>query len=111
MRALLENVLQRYGMPARVETTSGTVETRVFFRSVNSEAWYSAERMVYPSGERQRGRYICLLPAGIEVQIDDTLTVDGRQFLLRRIEPTAAFSETVCQWCLCVEKGSVTDGS
>lgn len=106
MRALMESVLARYGVSAQVETDTGVADTKVFFRSINSDAWYSAERMVMPLGEVPRGRYVCLLSAKLTVRPDATLIVGGRRFLLRRIEPTAAFAQTVCQWCLCVEKGS-----
>lgn len=111
MRKLMDGVFAHYGVPARVETAMGVQEVNVFFRSVRSEAWQNAELMCSPLGQIPRGRYICLLPAAVEVAPEATLTVRNKQYLVRRIEETAAFADVVCKWCLCVEKGSVSSGS
>lgn len=111
MRKLIDRVLSRYGTLAQVETAAGVREVKVFFRCVKSDAWQNVERMFSPLGEIPRGRYICLLPEDVAVEPEATLTVLGKQYLLRRVEKMAVFTEVVGQWCLCVEKGSLINGN
>lgn len=111
MRTLMDSVLARYGADALVETPGGQQRVKVFFRSVNSDAWQNTERMFSSLGEIPRGRYICLLPALVDVRPEATLTIRNKQYLLRRIEPVAAFADVTCQWCLCVEKGGMDHGT
>lgn len=110
MQKLIERILARYGTPAQVETAEGNREVKVFFRCVRSDAWQNVERMFNTLGEIPRGRYICLLPRELVVAPEDTLTVQGKQYLLRRVEKMAVFTEIVGQWCLCVEKGCGING-
>lgn len=111
MRRLIDTALSRYGLTAQLETENGVREVKVLFRPVKSDAWLHARREFTPLGELPIGRYVCLLPADAETQREATLTLMGRQFLLRRIEPIAVFSEIAGQWCLCVEKGRIIDGT
>lgn len=106
----MDGIFGRYGVSAQVETAAGTVQTKVFFRHVRSDAWQNVEQAYTPLGRVSRGRYICLLPAGVAVALEDTLTVNGKKYLLRQVEQTLAFDRTVCQWCLCVEKGQDANG-
>lgn len=105
MQKLMKRALTRYGITARVETKTGEQTTKVFFRSVKSEAQQSTERVFSPLGEIPRGRYICILPAQPEPKVEGTLTVHGKRYLLRQIEPVTVGEEMMCRWCLCVEKG------
>lgn len=111
MRHLLDTLLSRYGIPAQLQTKNGEQEIRVLFRAVRSDAWQNARREFTPLGEVPTGRYICLLPATAETEREATLTLMGKQYLLRRIEPIAVFSEIAGQWCLCVEKGRIINGT
>lgn len=101
----MDSILRRYGVVAQVETAAGTQTAKVFLRSVTSDAWQNMERVFSPLGETPRGRYICLLPAAVVITAEDTVTVRGKSYLVRRVEETAAFADVVCRWCLCVEKG------
>lgn len=111
MQRLMDRVFARYGASAQVDTATGKQNVKVFFRSVKSEAWQNAERMFASIGEIPRGRYLCILPAGMKLAPEATLTVHGQQYLLRRIEQVAVFEDVVCQWCLCVEKGGAVNGT
>ncbi len=106
MQKLMKQALARYGVSAQVETKTGEEMAKVFFRSVKSEAQQNAQRVFSPLGEVPRGRYICILPAQPEPKAEGTLTVHGKQYLLRQIEPVTVAEEILCRWCLCVEKGS-----
>lgn len=111
MQKLMDRILARYGTPAQVDTAEGKWEGKVFFRCVKSDAWQNVERMFNTLGEIPRGRYICLLPENVAVAPEDTLTVLGKQYLLRRVEKVTVFTEVMGQWCLCVEKGSLDNGN
>lgn len=111
MRRAMERVISRCGTTVCLETAAGKLETKALFRSINSDAWRSAEQVLTPLGLVGRGRYICLLPVTAAVSPGDTLTVDAENYLLRRVEKVRAFSKAVCQWCLCVEKGGAADDS
>lgn len=105
MRKLMDSVLHRYGSTAQLQTAAGTQTVKVFFRSVNSDAWQSVERMFSALGGVPRGRYVCLLPAGVRVVAEDTLTLGGKSYQLRQVEPIVVADQLMGQWCLCVEKG------
>lgn len=105
MRKLMDSVLHRYGSTAQVQTAAGTETVKVFFRNVNSDAWQNVERMFSSLGEVPRGRYICLLPASVRVAAEDTLTLGGKSYQLRRVEQIIVADQLMGKWCLCVERG------
>lgn len=106
MRKMMDGIFERYGMPATIHTAAGELPIKVFFHSVNSNSWQNMERQFSPLGEVPRGQYICVLPAHVAAEPEDTLIVSGRRYLLRRIEEMAMFTGAVYHWALCVEKGS-----
>lgn len=105
MQRLMDSVLDRYGVEALIKTADGEQNIKVFFRSVKSDALQNAQLQISYLGRMACGRYICLLPAEVNVAVEDTLTVAGKEYLLRQIEPVSTFAEVACYWCLCVEKG------
>lgn len=111
MEKLVNRFLRRYGASAVLLTAGEAEKVKVFFTSVKSSAWENMERLFSPLGEVPRGRYLCLFPATVEPQPEDTLTLRGKSYVLRRIEDMAAFDRVACRCALCVEKGSVTDGA
>lgn len=102
----MDGVFARYGTPATIQTAAGEQQVKVFFYSVNSTAWQNMERQFSPLGEVPRGQYICVLPVNAAADPEDTLTVAGRKYLLRRVEDMAMFTGALYRWALCVEKGS-----
>lgn len=111
MHKLLECVFDRYGVESCVETRDGIYHTKALLRVVKSDAWQSAQREFLPLGEVPRGRYICLLPAQVPAAAGNTVTVRGKSYILRRVEDMAVFTQIVGRWCLCVEKGCMSDGT
>lgn len=106
MQELMERLFQKYGSWATVRTSAGEVRTAVFFRGIRSDAWRNVERVFTPLGEVPQGRYVCLLPADVKAEPEAEITLDGKTYLLRSIQPVAAFTDMAYQWCLCVEKGA-----
>lgn len=106
MDGLMSGAMNRYGVPAVLESAAGTKELKVFFHHINSSAWQNMDRQLFALGEVPKGKYLCVMPADAAASPEDTLNVYGRCYLLRKVEQIATFTGPVCCWCLCVEKGS-----
>lgn len=105
MRKMADGIFRQYGT-TMVLTHGGTAgKVRGFFQPVRSKSVQSMVSSATPLGEIPRGQYVYMGPAGTPVSIGDLLEVQGRQFLLRRVEPYYYGEETVYLWGLCVEKG------
>ena len=98
-------LLQRYGTELLLRAAAGTRKVRGILFSVNSRSWQNMERAFVSLGEIPRGQYICILPADTEVETGCFVTVDGRIYEFRRVEPVRFGEKRVYLWCLCVEKG------
>lgn len=106
MKKLMDRILIRYGQPALLCRAGATQKVRAFFWSDNSTSWQNMERMFLPLGEVPRGQYVCVLPAEISAGVGDTLELEGRQYLVQKLETMYLWTGPVYQWGLCVEKGS-----
>ena len=111
MKKLLDRILARYGQTALRYRVGEVQRVQAFFWSVNSTSWQNMERLLLPLGEVPRGQYICVLPAGVTAAAEDTLEVNGRQYLLRKLEEMCLGTGPVYQWGLCVEKGGAVLGA
>ena len=105
MRRLMERILDRYGVVAKIQSGSGGMTLKVLFHSINSFSWQNMERMFSPLGEVPRGQYICVLPVKIQLEAGHSVLVNGREYLVRKVELMSLFSGPVYYWALCVEKG------
>ena len=105
MRKLMDSVLNRYGIAAKIQNAAGEQTVNVFFHSINSTSWQNMERAFFPLGEVPRGQYICVLPADAQLAPEDTLLVDDRAYLVRKVERMRLFTGPMYHWALCVEKG------
>ena len=105
MKRMADGIFRQYGTTMGV--THGGVEKQIkgFFQPVRSKSWQSMVNAATPLGEIPRGQYVFIGPAGTEVEIGDQLTVMGRSYLFRRVEPYFYGDEMVYIWGLCVEKG------
>ena len=105
MRAMMDKLFARYGIPARVQTRQGSFRGKVFFHSVNSRSWQNMERCFFPLGEIPRGQYICVFPISLRVQAGDTVWVGSGVYQVRRVEEMLTHQGPMYRWGLCVEKG------
>ncbi len=105
MRKLMERILDRYGVSAKIQSGSGGTTLKVLFHSINSHSWQNMERMFNPLGEVPRGQYICVLPVKIQLAAGDSVTVNNQEYLVRKVELMSLFSGPMYYWALCVEKG------
>jgi len=105
MRAMTEEVLWRYGTDMVLAGSNGERIVRGFFRAVNSKSWQSMESEATLLGEITRGQYAYIGPANGGAMEGDTLTVENKTYLFRRVELYWYGNQALYQWGLCVEKG------
>ena len=105
MKNTLEALMLKYG--TQVTIVSGETERMVwgFFRAVNSKSWQSMESEATLLGEISRGQYVYIGPVTAGVQEGDTLRLEGKEYLFRRVEFYWYWNQAVYQWGMCVEKG------
>ena len=102
---MMDKVLQRYGVDARVEHEGGEETVRIFFQPSTSKSWQNMEPIRSPLGKIPGGQYLYIGPAGVEIRSGDRVTVAGKSYILRRAEVIMDASGPVYCWGLCVEKG------
>lgn len=105
MRKTVEKIMDRYGTDMVLTSEGVSVTVRGFFRAVYSKSWQSVESEITFLGEVSRGQYAYMGPVSVEVFEGDTLELDGRNYLFRRVERYYFGNEPVYLWGLCVEKG------
>ena len=105
MLQTIESILRHYGTD--MVLTSGEMEKTIrgFFRAVNSKSWQSMESEATLLGEISRGQYVYIGPVNAGVQEGDTLRLEGKEYLFRRVEFYWYWNLAVYQWGMCVEKG------
>ncbi len=105
MRREVEKILARHGTDLTILSSGGEKTVRGFFRAVNSKSWQSVASGTSLLGEVSRDLYAYLGPADEEVREGDSVRMDGRVYLFRRVEPYWYAEEKIYVWGLCVEQG------
>ncbi len=102
---MVSKILNCYG--AAVTLTQGETgyNIRAFFQPVRSKSWQYLEGDYSPLGEIPRGQYVYIGPVEPKAEAGDTLTVEGRDYWLRRTELILDGNGPVYCWGMCVEKG------
>ena len=101
----VRGVLEKYGTDMILTGADTEKKVRGFFRAVNSKSWQSMESEATLLGEITRGQYAYIGPADGGAKEGDTLSLGGRNYLLRRVELYYYGNRPLYQWGLCVEKG------
>ena len=105
MRQMVGKILKAYGTAMVLSRGEESYEVFAFFQPVRSTSWQYLEGNYSPLGEIPRGQYVYIGPTEPAAQAGDTLTVDGKNYWLRRAELIRDGSEPVYCWGMCVEKG------
>ena len=105
MRKMATGIFRQYGTAMTVTNEAGEQNLQGFFQPVRSKSWQSMVNTATPLGEIPRGQYVYMGPAEVAVAIGDRLTLQGKTYLFRRVEPYYYGDEVVYIWGLCVEKG------
>lgn len=105
MRRMVNTILQQYGTPVRISGPEGERTVKGFFQPVRSKSLQSIVHEESPLGLVSRRQYIFIGPGDLEMGEDAVLTLEEKQYLLRRVEKYRYGDQTVYTWALCVEKG------
>lgn len=97
--------MSRYGTDMELKDEGGTRAVRGFFQAAGTGRM-SMETEAMALGEVPRGRYLYLGPVSAGAGEGDTITLGGRDYLLRRVENFYFGGEPIYQWGLCTRKGS-----
>jgi hypothetical protein len=101
----MDRLFEKFGQQAILYTKNGYFYIRVIYQSVNSRFWQNMEHVYSPLGRIPRGQYLFILPAGVKAQEGDYMTLQGREFDIRKMENMYLGSKAIYVWSLCVEKG------
>ena len=105
MGSMVAKILESYGTAMELKRGQLTYQIRAFFQPVRSKSWQYLEGDYSPLGEIPRGQYIYIGPVEPKAEAGDTVTVDGKDYWLRRTELIRDGEGPVYCWGICVEKG------
>lgn len=105
MGSMVAKILESYGTAMALKRSQLTYQIRAFFQPVRSKSWQYLEGDYSPLGEIPRGQYIYIGPVEPKAEAGDTVTVDGKDYWLRRTELIRDGEGPVYCWGICVEKG------
>ena len=96
-------ILNTYGVS--ITRTEEGATYRGFFQPVRSKSWQYLEGNFSPLGEVPRGQYVYIGPAEQAISFGETLAVDEKDYMVRRVEPVYYGEKVAYYWGMCVEKG------
>ncbi|MBO2527029.1 MAG: hypothetical protein CW335_02475 [Clostridiales bacterium] len=105
MKDLIARLINEYGSDATVSVGGAITTTKMFFQLVTSKSWQNMERMICSGGEIPRGQFLFIAPPEIGIHGADLVTLDGRNFIVRRADAIIYRNERLFIWGLCVEGG------
>ena len=105
MVRMVGKILNTYGAAVTLRHGGTGYAIRAFFQPVRSKSWQYLEGDYSPLGEIPRGQYVYIGPVEPAAEAGDTLTVDGKDYWLRRTELVRDSGGPVYCWGVCVEKG------
>ena len=105
MVRMVGKILNTYGAAVTLRHAERDHAIRAFFQPVRSKSWQYLEGDYSPLGEIPRGQYVYIGPVEPAAEAGDTLTVDGKDYWLRRTELVRDGNGPVYCWGMCVEKG------
>lgn len=107
MRRMVEKIFQCHGRRMRAVHDGGALTVRGFFQAVTGKGQNMARLSVGPLGTEGMGQFVYFGPVEPELEEGDELTVDGKEYILRRCEVIDGTNGPVYRWAICVEKGGV----
>jgi len=102
---MVTKILNTYGTAVTLTHGDSEFEIRAFFQPVRSKSWQYLEGTYSPLGEIPRGQYVYIGPVNPIAEAGDQITVDKKQYWLRRCELIYDTGGPVYRWGMCVEKG------
>lgn len=108
MHRMVDKLIHQYGTELMLCRHGEETAARGFFRAVTSHSQQSMEPGATPLGERSRGQYTYIGPAGLPVSENDTVSVKGKAYRFCRVEPYIYNGHVLYFWGLCAEKEEET---
>lgn len=105
MQRMVSKILNAYGTAVTLTQDGTEYAVRAFFQPVRSKSWQYLEGNYSPLGEIPRGQYVYIGPVSPRAEAGDTVTVEGKDYWLRRSELIMDNNGPVYCWGMCVEKG------
>ena len=105
MQQMVDKLIKQYGTDLVLVCQGEEKTVRGFFRAVSSHDMQSMESVASPIGTLSRKKYTYIGPADLPVHEGDTVTVEGKSYCFRRVEPYYYGNRTIYYWGLCMEKG------
>lgn len=105
MRRMLDTIFNQYGTDLVLSCNGEEKTARGFFRAATSRDKKSTEAVASPLGETVQGQYTYIGSADVAVSEGDTVTVGGKTYRFRRVEPYYYGDQILYYWGLCMEKG------
>lgn len=102
---MMDKALRRYGVKAKVIQGVREMPVRIFFQPNTSKSRQNMKPVRGPLGQVPGGQYLYIGPAEPEVRAGDRVNVEGKTYILRRVEAILDGKGPVYRWGLCVEKG------
>lgn len=105
MKRAIARLVRQYGTLVSVTSDNVVRPCRLFLQLVTSKSWQNMERMVPAAGEIRRGQFLVISEAREPLYPADTITADGRHFIVRRADAIYLSNTPLFYWGLCVEGG------
>lgn len=105
MKALVESILQGYGSLVTVHDGQSARTFRALVRPVTEKGWQNTRKVIESLGRIQKGQYVYIGPAGVEIQEGQTVQVRQERYVVRRSETMYLADEAVYVWALLTKAG------
>ena len=105
MKTLMESILQGYGSLVTVRDGQSARTFRALVQPVTEKGWQATRKVIETLGKVQKGQYVYIGPADVELRTGQRLETQGEEFLVRRCETRYLADEAVYVWALLVKAG------
>ena len=105
MRTMVDKILRQYGVGMTLISEDGERTVWGFFQPVRSKSFQNMIHVERPVGMVQRGQYVYIGSVDEPIQEGNCLNVEGREYIVQRVEPYYYGSEAMYLWGLCAQKG------
>lgn len=109
MRRMVEKIFRCHGRQMQAAHDGKTLAVRGFFQAVTGKGQNMARFSVGPLGTEETGQFVYFGPVEPELEEGDELTVEGKEYILRRSEVIDGVNGPAYRWAMCVEKGGAEE--
>ena len=105
MKTLIESILQGYGSLVTVRDGQSARTFRALVQPVTEKGWQATRKVIETLGKIQKGQYVYIGPADLELCVGQRIEAQGQAFIVRRCETRYLADEAVFAWALLVKAG------